>query len=180
MSVLIIDLEDIKSGSFSTSGEVRPEELNLESLSLLTFSGPLSLDIRLNTPDQLTFHLTGTLSYVADGECRRCLKDVKQPVEHKLRGMFAFPSALDKLEMNDDERRGEGVFPLDAGAGEIDLTGLVRESLVLEYPRFLECDSRCRGLCPSCGTNLNFGDCDCREDSIDPRWSKLLELKDRK
>ncbi len=35
----------------------------------------------------------------------------------------------------------------------------------------------CAGLCPTCGKNLNEGKCRCPKNKIDPRWSKLAELK---
>ena len=39
------------------------------------------------------------------------------------------------------------------------------------------CKKDCAGLCPTCGKNLNQGKCDCPDDNIDPRWSKLADLK---
>ena len=180
MSVLIIDLDDIKSGSCRAQGDVTPGELEIDPESLFEFDGPLHLDARISSTDQLSFYVTGKLAYSANGECRRCLKAIRQEVNSVLRGMYALPEALARLEMSEEERQEEGIFPLEQNAREIDLTSLVREMLVLEYPRYLQCVKDCRGLCPSCGANLNTESCDCRDESIDLRWSKLLELKKRK
>jgi uncharacterized protein len=35
----------------------------------------------------------------------------------------------------------------------------------------------CRGLCPTCGANLNETTCECRMDWVDPRLAPLLDLK---
>jgi uncharacterized protein len=39
------------------------------------------------------------------------------------------------------------------------------------------CSEDCKGLCPSCGKNLNDGPCNCAEEIIDPRWELLQKLK---
>ena len=180
MSVLIIDLDDLKAGSCSKEGEISPAELELEEDTPFRFEGPLRLKARISTTDHLSFYLAGELSYTASGECRRCLKEMSTEVESELRGMFAFPEALDKLDMSEKERQEQGIMPLEHGEREIKLAAVVRESLVLEYPVFVQCKEDCRGLCPRCGAILNDDSCDCGDDSIDPRWSKLLELKNRK
>ncbi|MBW7996286.1 MAG: DUF177 domain-containing protein [Candidatus Glassbacteria bacterium] len=180
MSVLIIDLDDLKSGSSHARGEVSPDELEIGPDSPFKFNGPLKLDARLSTTDQLSFHVTGKLSYEADGECRRCLKPVTVNLISDLRCMYALPEALKKLEMSEEERQKEGIFTLDQAARQVDLGEAVREVLVLEYPRYLECANGCRELCSSRGADLNEASCESRDESVDPRWGKLLELKNKK
>ena len=36
----------------------------------------------------------------------------------------------------------------------------------------------CKGLCPSCGKNLNLGPCACRKP-VDPRFAVLEQLLDK-
>ena len=43
----------------------------------------------------------------------------------------------------------------------IDLQQTAYDALVLEIPIKILCREDCRGLCPSCGKNLNDGDCGC-------------------
>ena len=40
------------------------------------------------------------------------------------------------------------------------------------------CREDCKGLCPSCGSNLNVESCDC-QPVPDARWSALKDLKDK-
>ena len=35
------------------------------------------------------------------------------------------------------------------------------------------CRPDCAGICPSCGTDLNAGSCNCTEEATDPRWAAL-------
>ncbi len=180
MSVLVIDLDALKSGSCRSSGELEAGELNLEDNQRFGFSGPIRLDVRVSTTDQLSFYISGGLSYLAQGECRRCLKRITARVDNDLRGMYAFPDALDRLSMSAQERQEQGILPLHNNDREIDLTTIVRENLILEYPSFFQCDNQCKGICPDCGKDLGIENCDCREEPLDPRWSKLMELKNRK
>ncbi len=180
MSVLVIELDNLKSGSCLRQGDLEASELGLEGQPRFVFFGPLGLDVRVSTTDQSSIYITGELVYTAQGECRRCLKNIKATVKTELRGMYAFPEALTKLSMSEEERQEQGIFPLDNNAREIDLTAIVRENIVLEYPGFFQCENDCRGLCPRCGKGLDDGSCDCRDESMDPRWSKLLDLKNRK
>jgi len=55
----------------------------------------------------------------------------------------------------------------------------VREQILLALPSRRLCREECKGLCPTCGADLNAGRCDCEQREVDPRWSALAELKDK-
>ncbi len=177
MSVLVIELEKLRGGSCRSAGAVEPSELNFADPAELAFEGPLDMDVRVSTTDRLSFHVHGTLSYKVVAECRRCLRPVSVERNPEVGGMFAFDEALERLELNDEERELQGIFPLASDSDSLDLTDLVRETVVLDFPRFLLCSEDCRGLCPGCGADLNVDPCRCHGESADPRWSKLLDLK---
>ena len=59
---------------------------------------------------------------------------------------------------------------------DLDLDELLTEDLLLDVPSKFLCSPDCKGLCPSCGKNLNHGDCDCQQDTVDPRLAILKEL----
>ncbi len=61
--------------------------------------------------------------------------------------------------------------------GLIDVKGFVEEEVRLAVPLKPLCHPQCKGLCPTCGLNLNQGECGCERDEIDPRLAPLLELK---
>ena len=60
---------------------------------------------------------------------------------------------------------------------EIDLGQLMQEQIFLTLPMKPLCAEGCRGLCPSCGTNLNKAACDCQTRWEDPRLAALEALK---
>ena len=58
----------------------------------------------------------------------------------------------------------------------LDLSGLLRESVLLNLPIQPLCRAECRGLCPRCGVNLNDTSCQCRSQAVDPRLLPLQHL----
>ena len=59
----------------------------------------------------------------------------------------------------------------------IDLGHLMREQMYLALPMKPLCRDDCRGLCPTCGANLNLGTCGCKHEWEDPRLAVLKRLK---
>lgn len=59
----------------------------------------------------------------------------------------------------------------------VDITKLVEDSLVTSLPLQLLCKADCKGLCPHCYTNLNFGVCECVEDTSSSPFAVLKNIK---
>ncbi|MGD8699759.1 MAG: DUF177 domain-containing protein [Gemmatimonadales bacterium] len=98
-------------------------------------------------------------------QCRRCLEPLEVEVADEL-AVFFDPEAS---AVDEDM----ALYALELGADELDLRPVVRERLLLAMPDYPLCGEGCRGLCPSCGTNLNESECDCAEAELDPRWAPL-------
>jgi len=98
-----------------------------------------------------------------EGECRRCLELVRGQARADFRELF-------------ERRAREGeTYPLRNE--HIDLEPLAREALLIELPLAPLCSPDCRGLCPTCGADLNTDSCGCPEPQGDPRWQALDSLK---
>lgn len=61
--------------------------------------------------------------------------------------------------------------------GEIDLSDMIYEGILLAYPMKPLCFEECRGLCPGCGTNLNKKQCNCEKEEGGPCFRALKNLK---
>ncbi len=115
---------------------------------------------------------------VADGDiraltqlsCSRCLEEFWQPLEIKFTEMFTFHP----LENSGDDL--EQLLPAD---GSIDLRPLIRDYAALDIPISRVCKPDCKGLCPTCGANLNEVDCGHRTEWVDPRMAGLKELLEK-
>jgi uncharacterized protein len=111
--------------------------------------------------------VSGLLSVQVEQECRRCLEPVIAQVELELELRFDPELAADE--------ESEGLYALDSQVAELDLGPALREELLLAVPDFPVCAEACRGLCPVCGVNRNEESCDCRTETIDPRWEALRQ-----
>lgn len=58
----------------------------------------------------------------------------------------------------------------------INLYELIRADILLELPLKNLCSSSCKGLCPTCGVDLNVKDCDCDSHQLDPRLADLKKF----
>jgi len=110
-------------------------------------------------------------------QCSRCLMDF----EHKL--SVPVDVAYHPLEELKKEERHEimvGELDMDFYSGEeMDLMTLVKEQIVLHIPMKPLCTDLCKGICLTCGNNLNTRDCSCEEKGIDSRFVILKKLFDK-
>jgi uncharacterized protein len=148
------------------------EHPDLQALSPVRWRG----EIRFVDPG---FLLTASYSYQQTLNCQRCLEPVAQPVEGQLDLLFmpgAQPPAAPEHALAEEEL---GVVEVDEDA-VVELRPLLLEQIQLNVPMKPLCRPDCAGLCPTCGANLNEGQCGCRKDEIDPRWAALEALRERK
>ena len=59
----------------------------------------------------------------------------------------------------------------------IAVSQLVREQIYLALPMKPLHREDCKGLCPSCGTNLNESTCDCVPEAAPSSWDALKKIK---
>lgn len=111
--------------------------------------------------------VTGRLGGVAGAECARCLRALKTAIEVELCELFAAPGHV-----------GEEDGPRIQG-DEIDLKPVLHDSFTLALPLKPLCSEDCKGLCATCGADLNETVCECKTDAIDPRWAPLAAIRDQ-
>ena len=110
----------------------------------------------------------GKMTALTQLSCSRCLEDYWQPITIDFTEIFSSHPLLDQ-----DEVPGEQLLPAD---GSIDLSTIIRDYASLDIPIRQLCSRDCKGLCPTCGTNLNQKDCGHKQEQIDPRMAGLKEL----
>ncbi|MCA0454437.1 MAG: DUF177 domain-containing protein [Chloroflexi bacterium] len=102
----------------------------------------------------------GQLEVGITGECYRCLDDVTQNVTIPVEELYAYPpTSTSEFSVLED--------------AVLDLAPLLRAEVMLASTNGVLCREDCKGLCPECGTNLNYDTCDCASNAIDPRLAGL-------
>ena len=118
--------------------------------------------------------LRGCLNTRVAVPCGRCLKQVELPLEVRFAERFVSEVSWRGEEQHELREEDLNLAVFD-GEG-IELEDLVKEEILLGVPGHVLCAEECKGLCPSCGLDRNFANCDCEAEQIDSRWDKLKEL----
>ena len=102
------------------------------------------------------------------GPCMRCLAEAVLDLQLDVREYHAADAGAA------DELRSEYVVD-----DQLELTAWARDAIALALPDQILHAPDCAGLCPVCGKDLNVEPHTHPEESLDPRWSALEELRDR-
>lgn len=134
---MILRLPDLPENiPVAVENEYDPKGLEVEFVDL-TYCDKLSLK---GTVEKFTDSLSvrGVLKSRFASTCGRCLKRIEQDLSKPFE---LYLDIKDKVE--------------------VDITGELREVLILEHPIQFLCSENCRGLCPHCGIDRNTADCQC-------------------
>jgi uncharacterized protein len=133
------------------------------------------LTAHLDELDRGVVQVHGRARLDLQAPCARCLEPVPLHLDTTLEvTLFPVgqePQAETSGEIADDDM---GVSTYDGI--EIDLGNLVRDEVFLALPMIPLCREDCRGLCPTCGENLNVKPCGCRPGEDHP-MAALMQIK---
>ena len=118
-----------------------------------------------NVRDLLTFggKITGRFLVL----CSRCNSEVWVDFE------CGFDETI--LKQADDAMSDGILVENDA----IDIKDAMISNIIVNLPIRYLCDKNCKGLCPSCGANLNIENCNCVHTQADERLLVLQKLLDQ-
>ena len=173
----VIDLADLGDEKLTLEGAFEPGEIDfsgddLRQVERLDWSGSLER----SGPE---IRLTGELATRLDQACVRCLEPIRDRIEKGFDLFFRQRDSLvyeenAEIELDEGDTRTAFVHGTELGLADI-----IREQVLLALPMKPLCTPDCRGLCPSCGTNLNRSTCDCPRTASHPAFEQLLDLKKR-
>ena len=116
--------------------------------------------------------VSAELETEAPSVCSRCLHEYDQPVYIVIEEEFfsaADPGTRSGLGAGEESYRIDHNHVLD-------LSEAVRQYATLSAPMKLTCREDCKGICSSCGSDLNETVCRCDSEVRDSRWGPLLDL----
>ena len=172
-----IEVENLSDAGLEIAHAYAPGELELDG-EQATLGGGARVAGRASRRGE-EIQVRGKIEAGVQIGCDRCLAPVAVPLEVEFETAFipqekaaGEPEHVELLA----EDMGLAAFEGDA----IDLDELVREQILLALPSRNLCREDCRGLCPTCGADLNAGPCGCAQDETDPRWAALADWKKEK
>lgn len=163
---MIITLESLMNGGIERlpldcSFDFSKEEFD----GVFPFTTPVSLKGEITNKAGIV-SLEAAAGFELHAVCDRCAepfsKSFHVPVSHILVN-----------ELNNEDNDEYIVVP----SMELDIEQLTLEDIYLYLPSKLLCKEDCKGVCPSCGANLNKARCSCKK-AVDPRFEALLSLLD--
>jgi uncharacterized metal-binding protein YceD (DUF177 family) len=83
-----------------------------------------------------------------------------------------FPSLTGSQDEDDHDIDWDDRLHFPAGAKEVDISKNIRDIIHLEITLDAFCSTGCKGLCLTCGANLNTGSCSCSEDEPQEKDAK--------
>lgn len=146
-----------------------PEEFGFECTE------PVTGKLRFANTGELLL-VNGDIHTRVKMECGRCLAEISLPInmdiEEEFRIEHSGGDVIQALPMEEDDESEKAMITSNV----LDVKELVRQNLLLELPIQPLCNKDCKGLCPSCGENLNEKLCSCPAENIDSPFQVLAEL----
>lgn len=153
MIIKLFDIEDI----FTLKGDIE----DFPSTSEYRLSSPLHYEFRLKRSKN-KIKVRGLIDCIVILTCSRCLEEfgylVSTTSDFDLLSQDSAPD-IQELELKRDEM---DIYYYEGS--EVELEPLIHEEIMLNLPIKPLCSESCRGLCPICGTNQNYGQCSCKKD----------------
>ncbi len=135
---------------------------------------PVTTDFLLSHRER-DLRIGGTVETGLRVGCSRCLKQSTRHVTASFDLVY--------LPQPKPDRTGEEIELRDADLEvgfydgiRFDVDTMVVEQIVLSLPMRFVCSEDCKGLCYSCGADLNQGPCPCKHDEGDARPAVLREF----
>ncbi len=148
-----VNVKRIPDGGEELHGEESAAVMELQEEDV-AFEDPVRYSLHAQIQNNALL-VTGTLTTPATLRCSRCLKLFRQPLRV---AQFVFHQEL-------------------TGEDFVDLTANIREDIILELPQRALCEEACKGLCPTCGADLNVKRCQCQPVRGSLEWHALDSLK---
>jgi uncharacterized protein len=168
--MLSFDIRSLESHAAHVEGQLAQDDPVWEARDVRP-AIPITVEGRLSAAGPSRFYFSGHFTGEATVPCRRCLTNVVVQVREDAHFIFS--------SEGDDSADDPDVYPFDANAPKLDMRPAVREAWLLAAPGFVLCREDCKGICATCGVDLNAETCGHVQVTTDTRWDALKAVRDR-
>ena len=171
---MFIEIEDLKPEPIEVRQVYPAGQLDLKR-SDATLNGPVETDFMLAHKER-DLHVDGKVQAGIRFKCSRCLKECTLPLTASF-DLFYLPQPRWLKREEEIELKYEQMDIAFYDGIRFDVDLMVLEQIELSMPMKFVCREECKGLCFSCGADLNERVCDCAADQPDSRLAVLLEFR---
>ena len=112
--------------------------------------------------------IEGKADFVFSAGCDRCLKPVEESREICFTREVWAPDMAAEPSVYEEQPFMEGF--------QLNVEDLLISEIVTSWPMKILCKPDCKGICPTCGRDLNEGMCDCDNFVPDPRMAAIKDI----
>lgn len=166
---MIIDLSDVLSELHKPIEQIVPVEMNefQSTLGCMPILKKTDAHIVVKHVKQKELLISGLCELVLEIPCDRCLEPV--PVEFNL-------TFSKNVDLSDEVQSDELDEKNYIDGYNLDVDKLLYNEILIGWPMKILCSDTCKGICNTCGQNLNKGTCNCEDTSLDPRMSVIRDV----
>lgn len=167
---MLINLSDVLSEQHKTIEKCVPIEMEefRSELGVFPILKKGEAHILVEHVKERELQIKGDAKLTVSIPCDRCLEEV--PTEFELDFAKHIDLAEDSEQIDDlDEMNYIDGYNLDVDR-------LLYNEILVGWPMKILCSDDCKGICNTCGQNLNKGSCDCEDTSLDPRMSVIRDV----
>jgi len=173
-----IRIDDLKDKTVELSAEELlggyPNLLALQDAGECIFLSPLRINLKV-AREYDHIRVNGRVETVLSLNCARCLAEFQTEIDSSFTIFYIRAAGLPLDE--DVELAEEDMISATYQVDEIDFTTEIAEQILLAIPLKPLCSDYCRGLCPSCGAELNVTECACGRNDVSLKFNALKNIK---
>ncbi|UCE23753.1 MAG: DUF177 domain-containing protein [Candidatus Zixiibacteriota bacterium] len=168
---MILDLRQFENFPAHLSLRAQPGEVVIDYESVVQVNdAQLDLDIQKSGEE---FFCQGQARASVRLTCARCLEEFDRELANTTDFIVCSKQWHDNHR---DVKDNEDYIFFEGGDLQADVTDMVRQAVIISMSMKPLCSEDCRGLCASCGANLNEKSCGCKTEQTDERWEALRRL----
>jgi len=176
-SQYFVDLKDLAQDKISFEASFEPGVVDFGSENMRQVGALDWTATAERAGDEV--RITGTLNMTLEQMCSRCLEPAQVSISKPFDLFFrerneAMFDEDEEVELDEEDTRTAFFTGTKLAMGDV-----LREQVLLALPMKVLCRVNCKGLCPTCGTNLNSASCSCPKEEFSPHLDTLLEFKRR-
>lgn len=161
--------------TFEEPYDVFPALASIHKVGQSEFLSPLAVELTV-VREYGHIRVKGEVSVGMRFACSRCLALFDSVVRSDFTVFYTEGNHFDSDE-DEVELAEEDLVSVSFEGEEIDFSHEVAEQVIMEMPLKPLCADDCRGLCSTCGADLNEADCGCESASFNLKFNALKNFK---
>ena len=144
----------------------------------LRCNGPVNAKLNLNRQGDSRVELQGSLQTSVSLVCDRCLVEYPFTVDVAFHLILEVPKDRN-WQVRELECSTTDLDTVQLAEPVVDLNDVLRQQLFLSLPAKFLCCSGCKGLCSTCGADLNTSACGCEQKTMNSPFAVLASLNEK-